>query len=71
MSDEIWDIKQASISLGGPSDLKGFMKVEIFNDSEFAIYFNEKTTGECDFFVDGIHLNAARRLRDFLNYAVP
>lgn len=67
---KVWDIKDINISLGSNCDKNGFLKLEIFNDQSFGIYFNQDHTGECEFFLESMHLNVAKKIRDFLNYAI-
>jgi len=71
-----WDVKIVRISLGGKFDKNGFLEVEIFDDDSFRITFidadmKSDTEDESDCTVEGMSLSVARRLRDFLNYAVP
>jgi hypothetical protein len=65
-----WDIKRLVLSLGGFDDERGFLTFEVFNDGWFAIYEGDLTT-TAPWFCEEIPIEAARRLRDFLNYAVP
>lgn len=64
-----WDIKRLVLSLGGYEDWKGFITFEVFNDKEFNI-FDGDGHGEGKWSYEEIEMDAARRLRDFLNYAV-
>lgn len=72
MSDEClpWDVKKLKLSLGGISDEYGFITFEVFDDDEFNIYEGDGS-GDGDWFYENINIEAAKRLRDFLNYAVP
>ena len=62
-----WDLKTVKIELGDHCDR--WLFASVFNDSEFSISFRQSDDEE--FQVDEMHLDVARRLRDFLNYAVP
>jgi len=66
-----WDIKQLKLSMGGIDDEKGFIRFEIFNDDTFNIYQGDRSEDGDEWFYEEINIEAARRLRDFLNYAVP
>jgi hypothetical protein len=71
-----WDIKTINISLGGEEDENGFMNIEVFNDEHFHIAFRNANvcyseTNQNDFLVENMSLSVAKRLRDFLNYAIP
>ena len=74
-----WDKKEIKISLGGESDSNGWLICEIFSDSEFLISFtgadfrfeDGQVTDKTDFTVEEMDLDVARRLRDFLIYAIP
>lgn len=67
-----WGIKTLNLSLGGMGDEKGFITFEIFNDDYFSMYEGSDPGSESmKWFYEGIDLEAARILRDFLNYAVP
>ena len=75
-----WDVKTVKISLGGLDDENGWLEAEIFNDDTFLITFRgahikwgNETGGDdlTDPTVEDMPLDVARRLRDFLNYAVP
>ena len=65
-----WDIKRLILSLGGENDENGFIKFEVFDDAHFSIY---EGNGSQDpkWSYEGIDLEAAKRLRDFLIYALP
>lgn len=67
-----WDIKRLLLSLGGEDglDSNGFIVFEIFNNERFNIYEGDGRS-ESKWFYEEIDLEAARCLRDFLNYAVP
>lgn len=65
-----WDIKSLKLCLGGEGDEKGFITFEIFSDEQFAIYEGSTQLDDSKWFVENIDLDAARRLRDFLNYAL-
>jgi hypothetical protein len=64
-----WDIKTLKLSLGGICDENGFVTFEIFDDDRFCIYAGNMDSPK--WFCEDIDIEAARRLRDFLNYAVP
>jgi hypothetical protein len=66
-----WDIKKLKLSLGGIDDELGFIEVEVFNDDRFSIRdASSDNVEECKWSFDDINIEAARRLRDFLIYAV-
>lgn len=69
MSGE-WDIKTIKISLGGEDDENGFLDVEIFNRDSLGLYLNKKDDGDAESFIENISIDAAKRIRDFLNYAL-
>lgn len=70
-----WDIKTLTLSLGGIDDDKGFIKFSVFDDKYFSIrdggLGDDGENGNCAWIFDDINIDAARRLRDFLIYAVP
>jgi hypothetical protein len=72
MSEEClpWDVKILKLSLGGESDEYGFITFEVFDDNNFSIREGDGD-GDTEWFYEEINIEAARRLRDFLNYAVP
>lgn len=75
-----WDIKSIKISLGGETDGNGFVEAEVFDNDHFRLTFENVTfsgyeikdgkllRGEIT--LEDINIDFARRLRDFLNYAV-
>lgn len=65
-----WDSKRLHLSLGGIDDENGYLTFEIFDDTRFSIYDGPEPV-ESEWFREEIDIDAARRLRDFLNYAVP
>ena len=72
---EPWDVKRLTISLGGEEyeiDSKGFLTFEVFSDDTFNIYEGDQATSHKDpkWFAENVDMSAARRIRDFLNYAV-
>ena len=70
--DELpWGVKQLKLSLGGEDDCNGWIKIQIFHDRGLDIYINEHHKDGPDWCCEEIDLEAARLLRDFLNYAVP
>ena len=69
MSEE-WDIKTIKISLGGEDDENGFIDVEMFNDHGVGIYKNRTEDGNAEVFIEEISTDAAKRIRDFLIYAL-
>lgn len=76
IEDKPWDIKTVKISLGGESDGNGWLEVEVFNDNTLRIMFSGAdmrwdTEDRSDCTVEEMPLLVARKLRDFLNYAVP
>ena len=66
-----WDIKELCLSLGGETDEKGFITFQIFSDRSFNIYEGSNPRDKSAWHYEDIDLSAARRLRDFLIYAVP
>ena len=71
-----WDVKTVKISLGGEADENGWLEAEGFDDETFRITFRGAdmrwdTEDRSDCTVEEMPLSIARRLRDFLNYAVP
>ena len=66
-----WDVKSLTLSLGGADDENGFITFEVFDDNVFNIYEGSKLGEEHEWFYEEIDIDAARRLRDFLNFAVP
>lgn len=64
MGYDVWDTKEINICLFGDS---GFIKL-VVNGNDFDLYI-ENTDN--DGFVEEVDLEAAYRLRDFLNYALP
>lgn len=69
-------VKTVKISLGGEADESGWLEAEVFDDETFRITFRGAamrwdTEGRSDCTVEEMPLSIARRLRDFLNYAVP
>lgn len=70
-SDMPWDVKRITINLGGEDD--AMLEVEIFCERQFGIRFTsiEHSGTFENFEVEEMHMDVARRLRDFLNYAVP
>ncbi len=67
-----WDIKTLKLSLGGQDDEKGFIVFELFNDEFFSIRDGNNNNGNgAEWAFDDINIEAARRLRDFLIYAIP
>ena len=65
-----WDIKELTLSLGGIDDENGFIRFSVFNDEYFSIHDGD-SDHDCAWAYHDIDMDAARRLRDFLNYAVP
>ena len=70
LCEDGWDIKSIKISLGGLDDANGFVKAEIFDDMYLGIYKNPNSEGGCDAFIESIPIDAAKRIRDFLIYAL-
>lgn len=64
-----WDVKTLKLSLGGESDSKGWITFQVFNDTSFNIYEGDPLNAA--WYFEEIDIAAAKRLRDFLNYAVP
>ena len=65
-----WDVKTLKLSLGGELDRKGWITFQVFNDNNFNIYEGDEGS-ENGWHFEDIDMSAAKRLRDFLNYAVP
>jgi len=69
-----WDVKRLTISFGGEEyeiDSKGFLTFEVFSDDTLNIYGDQATPHrEPKWFAENIDMSTARRIRDFLNYAV-
>ena len=64
-----WDVKEMRLCLGGDYE-DDWIKVEIFNDDSFNMYANERPNGECEWAFENASIDAAKRLRDFLIYAL-
>ena len=73
MNDERlpWDIKELRLSLGGDADENGFITFQVLDDDRLNIYEGTYPADEPSWYYEEINIEAARRLRDFLNYAVP
>lgn len=69
--DKPWDIKTLTLSLGGVDDSKGFLTFQFFADDGFNIYEGDERSGGVGFLAEEIDIAAAKRLRDFLIYAIP
>lgn len=70
-----WEIREVSISLGGPADDNGFLSCEVFSPQDelihWSIYLNKnKISGGCDFSIETMDIRSAIAFRDFLNYAL-
>ena len=65
-----WDVKKLELYLGGEDDTR-FIKFVVFDDKTFNMYEGGLGDDYNGWFYEDIDLSAARRLRDFLNYAVP
>ena len=65
-----WDVKVVRIDLGGDDD--ECIKAEVFCDRAFSITLNniDVLCSKNEIAIEGMHIDVARRLRDFLNYAV-
>ena len=65
-----WDVKRVNIDLGGDDD--EYIEAMVFCDRAFSIAIRkiDVLRSENEITVDGMHIDVARRLRDFLNYAV-
>ena len=61
-----WDVKELRLCLDGDGD--SWVKIDIFNDDSFNI--KVYSGGEEEWWRENINLDAARRLRDFLIYAL-
>ena len=70
-NDMPWDVKLVKIELGDHGD--EWLEVEVFSDKNFRITFKNvgMKGGDNESTVEEMHMDVARRLRDFLNYAVP
>ena len=65
-----WDVKRVNIDLGGDDD--EYIEAMVFCDRAFSIAIRkiDVLRRENEITVDGMHIDVARRLRDFFNYAV-
>ena len=65
-----WDVKEVRIDLGGNYD--ECIKAEVFCDRAFSITLSNVDVSRSgnEIAIEGMHIDVARRLRDFLNYAV-
>ena len=65
-----WDVKRVNIDLGGDDD--EYIEAMVFCDRAFSIAIRkiDALRSENEITVDGMHIDVARRLRDFLNYSV-
>ena len=68
-----WDAKEITIML---SEENGLLEAEVFDSETFRISFRDVPMSGCpvgvtSVTVDDMSIDVARRLRDFLNYAVP
>ena len=70
-NDLPWDVKTVKIELGNHDD--EWIEMEVFSDKSFRITFKnvEFAGGDYEKTIEEMHLDIARRLRDFLNYAIP
>jgi len=73
--DETWDVKtlKLAVSNGGETN-EDWLTFEVFSDRAFSIQqesSDPKSSAYPRWFIEEIPLDAARRLRDFLIYAVP
>ena len=65
-----WDVKNIRIETGDDSD--AWLVAEVFSDEEFSISFKPgRRAPATDEITWEMNMDVARRLRDFLNYAVP
>lgn len=67
-----WDIRKLKISLGGPADSNGWIEAEIFDNDEFSLRFRgvDFKSDDDGMVLESMSSDIARRLRDFLNYAL-
>ena len=65
-----WDVKEVRIYLRGNDD--ECIKAEVVCDKAFSITLNniDVLRSGNEIAIEGMHIDVARRLRDFLNYAV-
>jgi len=64
-----WDVKQLRLCLGGVYE-DDWIEIEIFDDNSFNMYCNKKHNGEVEWAFEDADIEAAKRLRDFLIYAL-
>jgi hypothetical protein len=64
-----WDVKKLNLCLGGVYE-DDWIKVEIFNDDSFNMYCNQTHDGNCEWAFEDASIEAAKKLRDFLIYAL-
>lgn len=75
-----WTVKKVDISLGGLlDDCLGFLSALVISDvpenesghNQFSLYFDAPDGDEDNWALEQMDLAVARKLRDFLIYAVP
>lgn len=64
-----WDVKKMSLCLGGVYE-DDWIDIEIFDDNSFNMYCNKKHNDEVEWAFEDADIEAAKRLRDFLIYAL-
>ena len=70
MSEEKpWDVKELRLYLGGEKGDSDFITFTVFDDNSFNMC--EGDPANAKWFYEDIDVDAAKRLRDFLNYAIP
>lgn len=68
-----WDIKSLRLSLGGEDDGIGWIDIRIVDDEYFCMTIERVSHGaenNLELTLNNIDMDVARRLRDFLNYAI-
>lgn len=64
---EVWDVKSIKICIREDE----FIEFVIFGDSDLNIYESGRHEKDSQWNVEGVDIEAAKRLRDFLIYAIP
>lgn len=72
MMEKPWDIKTLILSVDNDEGIDDFITFQVFSDEYFFIYEGDQSgIVEPKWCFEELDLDAARRLRDFLVYAVP
>jgi hypothetical protein len=64
-----WDIKTLKVYPYGDQDENTFLKFELFDGERFSIYVGERDDAP-QWHAEEMSLNVAKRIRDFLTYAI-